>query len=115
MSIRFYMDVHVPRPITLGLRLASVDVLTARDDNHATADDDTLLDRATELGRVLFSQDEDLLKIARFRQLNGVPFAGVVYGHQQRVTIGRCVHDLELIAKVLDPTDMENVVQYVPI
>ena len=109
------MDVHVPRPITLGLRLASVDVLTAQEDQHAEADDTDLLDRATNLKRVLFSQDDDLLVIAHYRQANAIPFAGVIYGHQQKVSIGQCVHDLELIAKVFEPEGMLNTVQYIPL
>ena len=32
MAVRFYLDVHVPRAIALGLRLRGVDVLTAQDD-----------------------------------------------------------------------------------
>lgn len=47
--------------IIIGLRLRGVDVLTAQEEKHRTGPDNVLLDRATELGRVLFSQDEDLL------------------------------------------------------
>src|SRR5207302_1334872 len=32
VSIRFYMDVHVPRAITEGLRLRGIDVVTAQED-----------------------------------------------------------------------------------
>lgn len=32
MSVTFYFDVHIPYAITLGLRLRSVDVLTAQED-----------------------------------------------------------------------------------
>ena len=109
------MDVHVPRPITLGLRMASVTVLTAQEDGCAEHDDDQLLDRATELGYVLFSQDEDLLVIAHHRQAHDIAFGGIIYGHQQNVTIGQCVRDIELIAKVCEPEDMANTVQYIPL
>ena len=56
MPIRLYMDQHMPRAITIGLRLRGVDVLTAFDDGASQFDDAALLDRAGELGRVLFSQ-----------------------------------------------------------
>jgi rRNA-processing protein FCF1 len=82
------MDEHVHRAITAGLRLRDVDVLTAQEDGRRRNADDVLLDRATELQRVLFSQDEDLLAEAMRRQGHGVPFAGVVYAHQLHVTIG---------------------------
>ncbi len=53
------MDVHVKRAVTDGLRLRGVDVMTAQEDGAAEFEDSALLDRATELGRVLFSQDDD--------------------------------------------------------
>ncbi len=56
------MDVHIRRAVTSALRLRSIDVLTAQEDGAAELDDDRLLERATELGRVLVSQDEDLLR-----------------------------------------------------
>lgn len=62
MSLGLYMDVHVPRPITRGLRRRGVDVLTAQDDGAARLPDAELLGRAREQGRLLFSQDEDLLR-----------------------------------------------------
>ena len=61
MSIRLYMDVHVRWAVTDGLRRRGVDVLTAQDDASEELDDASLLDRASSLGRVLFSQDDDLL------------------------------------------------------
>ena len=115
MSLALYMDVHVHRAITTGLRLRSVDVITAQEDGYDRASDSELLDRATELGRVLFSQDEDLLAEAKERQISGKEFAGVIYGHQLRVTIGQCVVDLELIAKAGDAKDIANRVEYLPI
>src|SRR5207302_10179568 len=51
VTLRLYMDHHVPFAITVGLRQRGVDVLTAEDDGTATLDDDPLLERATSLGR----------------------------------------------------------------
>lgn len=115
MSITLYMDEHVHRAIPAGLRLRGVDVLTAQEDGRRQTPDDLLLDRATELQRVFFSQDEDLLAEANHRQAKGIPFAGVVYGHQMRVTIGVCVRDLELLAKAADPHDLADRVEYLPL
>lgn len=64
MSVALYMDHHVRRAVTEGLRRRGVDVLTAREDGRATAKDEKLLARATALDRVLFSQDDDLLAIS---------------------------------------------------
>lgn len=115
MTVTLYMDVHVHRAITTGLRLRDVDVLTAQEDGHRTAEDDRLLDRATELQRVLFTQDEDLLAEAKRRQEEGVPFAGVIYAHQLRITIGRCVNELEPIARASEARELVNRVEYLPL
>jgi len=54
------------------------------------------------------------LVIAHDRLKTGRAFAGVVYAHQLAISIGQAVRDLELIAKVLDPGDMLNRVEYLP-
>jgi predicted nuclease of predicted toxin-antitoxin system len=115
MTIALYMDVHVHRAITTGLRLRDVDVLMAQEDGYRRARDDLLLDRATELQRVLFTQDDDLLVEAKRRQTTGIPFAGIIYAHQLRITIGRCIQDLELIAKASEPEELANRVEYLPL
>jgi rRNA-processing protein FCF1 len=87
------MDVNVHRAITEGLRLREVDVLTAQEDDAGRLADTALVDRATALGRVLFTQDEDLLRDAAERQQCGEACAGVVYTHQRKVTVGQGIRD----------------------
>jgi hypothetical protein len=108
------MDHQVPRAITVGLRLRGVEVLTAYEDGASELEDENLLDRAGEVGRVLFTRDDDLLAEATKRQRAGVPFGGIVYAHQLRVSIGGCVEDLELIAKAGEPADVMNQVIFLP-
>lgn len=69
--LRLYLDVHVKAAITAGLRRRGIDVVTAQDDGATRLEDVPLLDRAIAPGRVLFSQDDDLLAIARVRQTQG--------------------------------------------
>lgn len=113
--IAFYMDVHVPKAITNGLRLRGVDVITAQEDNAAELADSDLLDRATALQRVLMSCDDDLLAEAHKRQSQGLPFAGVIYVHQLNISIGICVNDLETLAKAGQPEDFFNKVHFLPL
>jgi predicted nuclease of predicted toxin-antitoxin system len=115
MSVALYLDEQVPRQIATGLRLRGVDVLTIQEDGRSGTTDPILLDRATELGRVIFSRDQDFLIEANRRQKEGVYFSGVIYAHQQRVTIGDCIRDLELIGQAGNPEDFVNRVQYLPL
>lgn len=115
MALSLYMDHHVPKAITVGLRLRDVDVLTAYEDGADQLDDHSLLQRAHELKRVLFTQDDDLLEVAAECQREGTSFSGVIYGHQLRMTIGACIQDLEIIAKSGEPEDLENQVVFLPL
>jgi len=115
MSIALYMDEHIHLAITVGLQFRDVDVLTVQDDGRTGMPDPIILDRAAELQRVVFTQDEDFLAIANRRQQEEVNFAGVIYAQQKSVTVGDCIRDLEIIAKVNEPEDLVNCVQYLPL
>jgi hypothetical protein len=71
MPLAFYIDQHVPRAITLGLRLRGVDVLTAYEDGTSVLEDPDLLGRAGALERGLFTRDDGLLAEATRRQRAG--------------------------------------------
>src|SRR4051794_9656051 len=114
MSLALYMDVQVPIAITTELRRRGIDVLIAQDDGSAEMEDPALLVRATELNRVLFTMDEDFTREAARLQRAGETFAGIIYAAQLRVTIGKCIADLELISAVYDPEDLANRIQYLP-
>lgn len=115
MALALYMDHHVPRAITDGLRLRGVGVLTAYEDGTAELADPELLDRAGDVNRVLFTHDDDLLAEAASRQAAGIPFAGLVYAHPLRISIGACIRDLELIAKTISPAEFLNQVCFLPL
>src|SRR5262245_2820563 len=109
------MDVHVPFSITEGLRRRGVDVLTSQEDGTDLYDDPPLLDRVGQLGRVLFTRDEDFIVEATRRNRSAKSFAGIIYAHQLRVTIGQCIHDLEIIAKACEPDELANRVLFLPL
>jgi len=115
MPTLFYMDAHIPRAITVGLRMRKVDVVTSQEDGTDTLPDAELLDRATQLNRVLFTFDDDLLVEAVKRQREHRSFSGVIYAHPLRISIGQCIQDLELIAMAGEPEDLEGHVVYLPL
>ena len=55
MPVPLYMDVHVPRTITLGLRLRGVDVIIAQEDDAAELSDPELLNRSISIARALLT------------------------------------------------------------
>jgi len=88
-------------------------VLTTFEDGRHRLSDPELLDRATQLGRVLFSSDEDLVVEARRRQKNDDEFAGVIFAPQD-LPVGLSIEQLELIAKVGEPKDFVNSLLFLP-
>ena len=115
MTLLLYMDVHVRRPVTTGLRRRGVDVVTAQEDRTDRRHDPELLDRALAIGRVLFTQDDDLLVEAAKRQRGGQAFAGVIYAHQQNITVRQTIEDLELLAKACEPEELANRLVFMPL
>jgi hypothetical protein len=91
-----------------------VDVLTSLEDRMDTAEDGEILDRAFQLHRTVFTQDDDFLTIADEWLDRGREFAGVIFAHQLAITIGQAIRDLELIAKVMETDDMRNRIEFIP-
>lgn len=115
MALKLYMDVHIPAAVTAGLRRRHIDVLTSQEDSTREIDDVLLLQRATALGRVLFSQDQDLLHIAHEWQRTKRSFTGIVFAAQRGVSIGRCVEELELLVHYYTEEEAANQVIFLPL
>jgi hypothetical protein len=115
MPLTLYMDVHIPMAVTEALRRRGLDILTSQDDETATQDDEALLARAAELGRVLFTQDQDFLRIAAEWQLQARPFAGILFAPQQGVSLGILADDLELLLTCCEAEELRDRVTYLPL
>lgn len=114
MAVGLYLDVHVPRAIAEQLRRRGVDVLTAFEDGAEQLTDEDLLDRASSLGRVRFTQDIRFKALAEDWRRQGRPFRGLVFGHQRGATLGKYISDLELLAQATDLSDWVGVIEHLP-
>jgi hypothetical protein len=115
VSLSLYIDHHVADAVARGLRRREVDVIVAREDGYDRAPDDLLLQHATELGRIVFTQDEDFLVLGPEWNAAGRQFAGIVFSHQLGVTIGRIVNDLHLIVEAMPAEEIRDRVIYLPL
>ena len=106
-NIRFYTDEHVSRAVIRGLRQRGVDVLTVPEAGMMEATDEEHLALALELGRVLFTQDTDFLRLSA----RGTPHAGIVYA-RQNVPVGAIIQGLMLIYQLLSTEEMIGHVEY---
>lgn len=105
--IKFYMDEHVPKAVTEGLRRRGVDVVTVQELGLQAADDRRHLERAAEEGRVVFTQDADFLRL----HAAGVVHRGVVYASQQ-TPVPHMLRSLMLIHDALTSDDMIRHVEF---
>ena len=109
MPIALYMDENVPgKHVTDELRKQGVDVITIQEDGLMGASDADILDRATQLQRVVFTYDLNFLEEALRRWDENIPFYGLIHAHPLHVPHGVCVRDLKLMAELLDPQDFED-------
>ena len=103
------MDVHVHSAITAGLRRRGVEVLTCQEVGLARTPDEEILMFAAENNWVVFSQDDDFLKICAFDE---TLHKGLVYSHK-RNSISRIIAGLMLIQEILEAEEMVNHVEFV--
>jgi predicted nuclease of predicted toxin-antitoxin system len=72
------------------------------------ASDDQHLAWALAEGRVLFTQDDDFLRL----HAAGFPHAGIAYCHPESRSIGEVIRGLVLIWDIYEPHEMHNRVEY---
>jgi hypothetical protein len=106
-EIKFYTDEHVAKAVVNGLRLRGMDVLTVTEAGLLGASDEEHLARARNDGRVVFTQDEDFLRL----HAEGIEHAGIAYA-PQGTSIGAIIRGLMLIYQVLDAEDMQGHIEY---
>jgi predicted nuclease of predicted toxin-antitoxin system len=90
------------------LRRKGIEVFTARDLGTLGDSDENHLARATRMGCVLCTHDDDYLQMAA----TGIEHAGIVFGKQSKLTIGDWVRGLELVHAVYSADDTHNHVEY---
>jgi hypothetical protein len=107
-TIRFHLDENCSHAIASGRRRRGIDVTTTPGAGLLGASDEDQLAYCLTEGRVIFSDDDDLLRLAA----SGVEHAGVAYCQQRKRGIGDVVRGLVLIWERLDPPHIVGQVKY---
>ena len=103
--IKFYMDEHVAKSVTEGLRRRGVDVVTVQELGLQAAEDQQHLQRAAQEGRVVVDAGYGLSSAAR-RQ-------GLSWGHCVRSSADTGSHMLRALMLVHDVLTAEDMIQNV--
>lgn len=108
-KIRFHCDEQVDRAIAEALRRRGIDVTTTPEARLLGAADEEQLAFAISQERAIFTQDDDFLAIHQ----RGLEHCGIVYCHQNSRSLGEIVRGLILVWEVLEPSDMQNHVEFI--
>ena len=106
--ICFHLDEQVKSVIARELRRRGVDITTTVEAGLRTQSDEAQLDFICREKRVLFTQDDDFLRVASCT--NDHP--GIVYCKQGTRSTGQIIESLILIYEVYSPTEMVGRVEY---
>ena len=112
MALHLYADECVDARIVAGLRRRGVDIVTAADERLLGADDETHLQRASELDRVVVSSDQDFLRLAHQRAEDGADHPGLLF-ILPRTAIGVAVRGIALVSQAKTAQDVRSWVEWI--
>jgi len=107
-AIRFYLDENVPVVIAEQLERRHIKAFTVRDLGNLGDGDESHLTRATAMGCVLCTHDADFIVLAT----RGVAHAGIVFGQQEKHSIGDWVRVLSRLHATYQAEDCLNRLQF---
>ena len=108
-KIKFHLDEQVKSAIARELRRQKIDVTTTVEAGLRTKTDLEQLEFIRLEKRVIFTQDDDFLKIAA----ETYNHPGIIYCHQGTRSIGQIVESLVLIYEVYSSEDMKGRVEFI--
>ena len=111
-AIRIYTDENINPAIVEGLRRRGVDAWSAAGVGNLGISDEEQLEYATSKCAILFTHDTDLIPIARSWIQEGKEHWGVIYVHQDRLSIGECIRRLKDYVDILEAEDMKNCMEF---
>jgi predicted nuclease of predicted toxin-antitoxin system len=101
-TIPFPLDENCTRAIAKGLRRHGIDVTRTPEAGLLGATDEEQAAYALPLGRVIFTQDRDFLRI----HAAGTPHAGLADCEKDTRSIGEMVDALGLLWEIYEPNEM---------
>jgi predicted nuclease of predicted toxin-antitoxin system len=107
--IKFHLDENVSNAIAQGLRRRGIDVTTTAEVGLISASDEEQIAFAFSETRVIFTQDDDFLKLHQA----GIPHFGVTYCRQRSRSIGEIINTLALIWEWVKPDDIKGQIEFI--
>jgi len=109
-EIRFYFDESVELAVSQQLAAGGLDVVSAHSLEKLGDNDPNHLARATRMGCVFCTYDQDFLRLA----VNGAEHAGIIFAQHQNTSIGRWVREIKSISIRMNAEDIAGQVIFLP-
>jgi len=101
--MKIYADESVNTAIVEGLRRRGVDAFSAKDIGKLGLTNEQQIKVAAANRAVIFTHDVDFLRMARQKH-----HLGIIYVHQQKLTVAECIKRLKAIAETKSPAEMRD-------
>ena len=112
MPLKIYTNESVPVSIVAGLKRRGIDASSARDSGNLGLSDQEQLTYAYGKHVVIFSHDDDFLRLAHQWVQQNRPHSGIIYVHQEKLSLGECIRRLEEIALLYEHKDFLNHIEF---
>lgn len=113
MSLLLYADECVDARIVNGLRRRGIDVVSVVEEGSLGASDEHHLERASELGRVVLTADQDFLRLAHERAMAGVQHPGLFY-LLPATPVGEAVRAIAMLCVAMTADEMVDWIEWIP-
>ncbi len=111
-KIRIYANESVSVKIAEGLRRRGVEAWSARESGNLGLTDEEQLKYALSQKAVIFTHDDDFLKLSVKWLAEGKSHHGIIYSHQLDYPTGKCIRRLKLIVDMLTAEEMVNHIEF---
>jgi len=107
--LKIYADENVNIAIVEGLKHRGIEACSAIEKNKLGLSDEEQLMYAIKEGSTIFTHDDDFLIMVAESE---VEHCGIIYVHQEHLSIGECIRRLKAIVETVSPEEMHNRILY---
>lgn len=113
MALRFFFDECTDEDVARALQALGLDVVTASGLGRKGLSDPEQLDYARQEGRVIYTTDDDFLRLAADCLKKNKSFPGIIYHAVGARSKRQVIKALELCDGVFEPADMHDHIEFI--
>ena len=103
--LKIYADENVNIAIVEGLKRRGIEACSAIEKRKLGLTDEEQLMYAIKEGATIFTHDDDFLSMVTESEIE---HWGIIYVHQEHLSIGECIRRLKAIVETTSPEEMHN-------